>query len=1084
MRCPGKYFTETCFRYQTEGSRGAIKDKSGAGHPSVKLDGYNRAAKIQVFIGTDSGRISPHLFYQVCRVTGKHSSPCEEVKINGTDVIEIVSDPTTDNLVICDCVGILKERFADVEQRFPKHKSWKSSKKKSTKCRMVFRTSVESSSGETEVLQVVSDVINCTQLPGTPEILKMSLSSSPVQGGEELWIIGKNFMKDTKIVFSQTSPGKEEPLWSKTTDPESEFFHATHLITRVPPFYNLDLSESVEINIHIKCGDKVSDSVQFSYSPSPSSAAASSSSSSVPPPVLPTQPLCVNTHQFPVKGSVSVITGLTNGKVTKNEARSVVSKVVKSDTISHNHKSKKSKMDFNSKNRRTRSVPRPNLIEEDTVFVTEKVKPSTSNLSNNTVMTSFSQFSWKDNPVPVRNTQDSVFTQKFSSPVALRMRNSLSVSVDDESRTFSQDDHHEETSFHSPTPAAEFSSSLTRDFSGAINIKTSETETSNKRLSFTGVMTQVNPAPLVTQLNTSPVIQETQQQQQQSSTSCQQQQQQQQSSFLAATSKPAPPDTDNTPNVSVTKSDEDKATISISLPTSILKNQKHFQSVIETINNTLLTKNNAEDETKTSNNNQDQQSPDKTWFTENHQEQPLSPSRKITSMPVSVLSTVSNARKRNISSELVNTVNSGEILSNTSPVYTEHLSPTAAADQMSSAATSPYTQVTTSPVTSAESAATSAAAAPETAQEKKWNAEFNEVLQSVIEQDRVSGMDWTPAVTAASNEWTTPAVVSVASNNWTSPAVTAASSNDWATSSAVSDNSSKSWAPAVTTAAVASSQWTTETVTAGASNDWTSPAPVNSWPAAESVVEEVVSADTSDWTQSAAGDWTSAGETAVVVTNSSWTPAVSESSAADAKSSMDWSSSVTKSVVTPVTSTSTGFIISSSSAVPVLSIPDNVVVTTAQVSTQPTVVTVQPGLAVQQQQQCLPVQQQQQQQCISVPVQDFIQPSPDQSNFTSFTTPPSISSLSSNLAPVAESSAISNNDPLLFEVDSLKNIKIFQDNAPIQGDPLLSEASSVIELQKTIENAGGAGAEQSSTLGSEIPTDQQWVSTPQSSDWT
>jgi len=66
----------------------------------------------------------------------------------------------------------------------------------------------------------------------------------------------------------------------------------------------------------------------------------------------------------------------------------------------------------------------------------------------------------------------------------------------------------------------------------------------------------------------------------------------------------------------------------------------------------------------------------------------------------------------------------------------------------------------------------------------------------------------------------------------------------------------------------------------------------------------------------------------------------------------------------------------------------------------------------------------------------------------------------------------------------LKNIKIFQDNAPIQGDPLLSEASSVIELQKTIENAGGAGAEQSSTLGSDIPTDQQWVSTPQSSDWT
>ena len=48
---------------------------------------------------------------------------------------------------------------------------------------------------------------------------------------------------------------------------------------------------------------------------------------------------------------------------------------------------------------------------------------------------------------------------------------------------------------------------------------------------------------------------------------------------------------DSTPSVSVKKSDEEKATISISLPTSILKDQKHFQSVIETINNTLLTKN-------------------------------------------------------------------------------------------------------------------------------------------------------------------------------------------------------------------------------------------------------------------------------------------------------------------------------------------------------------------------------------------------------------------------------------------------------------------------------------------------------------
>jgi hypothetical protein len=35
-------------RYQTEGSRGAVKDKSGNGFPVVKLNGYNKPATLQV----------------------------------------------------------------------------------------------------------------------------------------------------------------------------------------------------------------------------------------------------------------------------------------------------------------------------------------------------------------------------------------------------------------------------------------------------------------------------------------------------------------------------------------------------------------------------------------------------------------------------------------------------------------------------------------------------------------------------------------------------------------------------------------------------------------------------------------------------------------------------------------------------------------------------------------------------------------------------------------------------------------------------------------------------------------------------
>eukprot|EP00091_Calanus_sinicus_P025504 TRINITY_DN9768_c0_g1_i1.p1 TRINITY_DN9768_c0_g1~~TRINITY_DN9768_c0_g1_i1.p1 ORF type:complete len:203 (-),score=39.81 TRINITY_DN9768_c0_g1_i1:42-626(-) len=141
------------------------------------------------------------------------------------------------------------------------------------------------------------------------------------------------------------------------------------------------------------------------------------------------------------------------------------------------------------------------------------------------------------------------------------------------------------------------------------------------------------------------------------------------------------------PNVSVKASSDEKATISISLPTSILKDQKHFQNVIETINNTLLNKHPAHDEEQTiqDSNNQPNYSasicsqtsanspwpntsaeqkpfhqvePEKSsnewtnavpvWIQEptqnNIQQDPTSPNRKITSMPVSVLS---NARKRN-----------------------------------------------------------------------------------------------------------------------------------------------------------------------------------------------------------------------------------------------------------------------------------------------------------------------------------------------------------------------------------------------------------------------------------------------------
>lgn len=98
-------------RYQTEGSRGAVKDRSGNGFPIVRLGGYNKPTTLQVFIGTDVGRVAPHMFYQACKVAGKNSTQCNEKKVDGTVVIEIDFKPEQEMTITCDCVGILKVRF-------------------------------------------------------------------------------------------------------------------------------------------------------------------------------------------------------------------------------------------------------------------------------------------------------------------------------------------------------------------------------------------------------------------------------------------------------------------------------------------------------------------------------------------------------------------------------------------------------------------------------------------------------------------------------------------------------------------------------------------------------------------------------------------------------------------------------------------------------------------------------------------------------------------------------------------------------------------------------------------------------------
>ncbi|MBN3273726.1 NFAT5 factor, partial [Polyodon spathula] len=251
-------------RYLTEGSRGSVKDRTQQGFPTVKLEGISETVVLQIFVGSDSGRVKPHGFYQACRVTGRNTTPCKEIDIEGTTVIEVCLEPANNMTLAVDCVGILKLRNADVEARI----GVAGSKKKSTRARLVFRVSISRPDGSILTLQTPSSPILCTQPAGAPEILKKSLHSCSVMGGEEVFLIGKNFLKGTKVIFQENV--SDDNSWKGEAEIDMELFHQNHLIVKVPPYHNPKISSPVCVGIYVVTNAGRSHEVQpFTYTPEP-----------------------------------------------------------------------------------------------------------------------------------------------------------------------------------------------------------------------------------------------------------------------------------------------------------------------------------------------------------------------------------------------------------------------------------------------------------------------------------------------------------------------------------------------------------------------------------------------------------------------------------------------------------------------------------------------------------------------------------------------------------------------------------------------------------------------------------------------
>lgn len=138
---------------------------------------------------------------------------------------------------------------------------------------MVFRTKINDDE-YSEMLQICSQPITCTQPPGIPEICKKSLHVCAASGGQELFIIGKNFLKDTKVIFTQYAPLTERTsnqnpkiVWEQIVAPDKEYLQQTHLICVVPPYANENLSESVNVQICVVSSNKRSEAHSFTYTP-------------------------------------------------------------------------------------------------------------------------------------------------------------------------------------------------------------------------------------------------------------------------------------------------------------------------------------------------------------------------------------------------------------------------------------------------------------------------------------------------------------------------------------------------------------------------------------------------------------------------------------------------------------------------------------------------------------------------------------------------------------------------------------------------------------------------------------------------
>ncbi|KAH7728555.1 NFAT protein [Aphelenchoides avenae] len=250
-------------RYLSEGSRGAIKDRSGSSHCTIQVCGYHRPTRVEMFAATGNGHVEPHPLYRLIPVTGKSANTTPTRKVvaeDGVECLEVVLRPELSMTAVLDCVGLLKICSYDAKQR-------RQSRGCQHNCvRIAFRAYIPSevAKGRNTVVHAQSEQIRCVQQLGVPEVLKMSLGTAPAAGGQDLFIIGRNFDRNAAVVFREYKDDGSL-AWSAEATLEKGLLHQCHIVCKVPQYYNT--YRGGQVSVTVRCGNKHSHPSNFVYTP-------------------------------------------------------------------------------------------------------------------------------------------------------------------------------------------------------------------------------------------------------------------------------------------------------------------------------------------------------------------------------------------------------------------------------------------------------------------------------------------------------------------------------------------------------------------------------------------------------------------------------------------------------------------------------------------------------------------------------------------------------------------------------------------------------------------------------------------------